>query len=112
MIMLGKGLALSGISLPTAGMGPDAAETSEIPGAVVENGVQNIASELTIWGYPDIIVKEGVPVIWNLYADENVLNGCNNALVIPDYDIEVKLKPGDNIIEFTPTESGTITYTC
>ena len=41
-----------------------------------------------------------------------MLNGCNRALVIPEYDIEVKLKAGDNIIKFTPTQSGTFAYSC
>jgi len=40
------------------------------------------------------------------------LNGCNNEIIIPDYKIRQKLELGENIIEFTPTNTGTITYTC
>jgi plastocyanin domain-containing protein len=33
-------------------------------------------------------------------------------VVIPEYGIEKKLVPGDNTIEFTPTNSGVIAYSC
>ena len=80
--------------------------------ATLEGNVQNITSELTSSGYPDLIVQEGVPVRWNLHAAPGTINSCNNALVIPAYGLEVSLQEGDNIIEFTPTESGTIAYSC
>jgi len=57
-------------------------------------------------------VKKGVPVVWNLQADSSNINGCNRTLVISEFDLQVKLQAGDNIIKFTPTESGTITYSC
>lgn len=80
--------------------------------ATLEGNVQNITSELTASGYPDLIVQEGVPVRWNLHAAEGTINSCNNALVIPAYGVEVNLQEGDNIIEFTPDETGTIAYSC
>lgn len=112
IVMLGRGLALSGVSLQIPERDSTIAEISAQSDVTVENGVQNVTSTLTNRGYPDIIVEKGVPVVWNLQADEGVLNGCNSTLVIPNYGIEVKLKPGDNIIEFIPADSGTITYTC
>ncbi|HRY14147.1 MAG TPA: heavy metal transporter, partial [Syntrophomonadaceae bacterium] len=45
-------------------------------------------------------------------AEKSDLNGCNNPVTIPKYDIEKRLVPGDNLIEFTPVEAGNITYTC
>jgi hypothetical protein len=33
-------------------------------------------------------------------------------MIIPKYNIEKKLIPGDNVIEFTPEEAGTIPYSC
>lgn len=113
IIMLGRGLVLSGISvpsLPTATVG-DAA-TSTTGTVVVENGIQNISSTLTGRGYPDITVKKGVPVEWNLQADASKINGCNKTLVISEFSLQVDLKAGDNNIKFTPTESGKLTYSC
>lgn len=45
-------------------------------------------------------------------AEKSSLNGCNNSIIIPAYGIEKPLAVGDNIIEFTPTESGTIPFSC
>lgn len=113
VIMLSRGLALSGVSLSpfaasaSASTGPPAAVS-----AGVEGGVQNITSSLTFNGYPNITVQKDVPVVWNLQADPGAINGCNRTLMIPKYNIRVKLQAGDNIIRFTPTESGTIPYSC
>ena len=49
---------------------------------------------------------------WNIQAEAGDINGCNNRIIVPEYNIEKKLEPGDNIIEFTPTESGTIPFSC
>jgi len=113
IIMLGRGLALSGVSvpsLPTATVADTAESTAGT--AVVENGVQNITSTLTGRGYPDITVKKGVPVVWNLQADSSKINSCNKTLVISEFNLQVDLQAGDNIIKFTPTESGKLTYSC
>lgn len=97
--MIGKGTSLSGTV--------EAADK-----ASVSDDIQNITSELTANGYPDLVVQKGIPVRWNLKAEASVLNSCNNALVIPEYGIEKKLESGDNIIEFTPDKNGAIPYSC
>ena len=40
------------------------------------------------------------------------LTGCNNKIIMQDFNIEKNLVEGDNIIEFTPTKTGIFTYTC
>ena len=80
--------------------------------AVQSGDVQTIETTLDPRGYPDLVVQKGVPVRWNFKADASALNSCNNALIIPEFNIEKKLQPGDNIIEFTPTETGAIPYSC
>ena len=125
VIMLGRGLVLSGISLPsllpaTTVSAAAAAVSSDISPVVssddsaagVNTEVQNISSTLPVSGYPDIVVQKDVPVVWNLKADAKNINGCNRTMVLPEYGIQVDLKEGDNIIEFTPTKSGTFTYSC
>lgn len=62
--------------------------------------------------YTPIIVQKGIPVRWTIKAEKSDLNGCNNPVTIPKYNIQKKLVPGDNIIEFTPEEEGNIIYTC
>ena len=40
------------------------------------------------------------------------LNGCNNEIVLSAFNQQVKLTVGEVVIEFTPTEEGTYTYSC
>ena len=53
-----------------------------------------------------------MPLKWTIVAEEGTLNGCNNEIIIPSYGKQQKLELGENIIELTPTQAGTITYTC
>jgi uncharacterized protein len=45
-------------------------------------------------------------------AEQENINGCNNAIVIPAFDVRNNIVAGDNYFEFTPTETGTIAYSC
>ena len=45
-------------------------------------------------------------------VSKEYLTGCNNEIIINTYDVKQKLVEGENIIEFTPTKTGIITYTC
>ena len=80
--------------------------------AQVVDGVQNINSTLLSGQYPTITVQEDIPVKWTINAPDGSVNGCNYKMIIQEYGIEYAFKDGENIIEFTPTESGTFTYTC
>ena len=106
-VMLYKGMTTSGINSQEKNPTGTTANA-----ATVENGVQNIETKLSSRGYPAITVTKGVPVRWNMKADAADINGCNGTLVIQEFNIEKKLVPGDNIIEFTPTTTGSIPYSC
>lgn len=80
--------------------------------AQIKDGVQTVEATLGTSGYPDIIVQKGIPVKYNLKADDKNINGCNGTVEIPEFNIEKTLAPGDNIMEFTPGDAGTIPYTC
>lgn len=112
--MLGRGLALAGVDVSIPGFDPHGHQNSEYKQTVSQaiQSIQVINSELKSDEYPAIVVKKGIPVKWNLKASEENLNDCNNAIVIPKLKIEKKLYVGDNFIEFTPSESGEIVYTC
>ena len=113
VIMLGRGLVLSGVSIPSLDtVSATSNALSNETSSEIVNGVQNITSTLDTRGYPSITVQKDVPVVWNLQADAKSINGCNRTLIIPEYDLQVKLQAGDNIIKFTPTNSGTFTYSC
>lgn len=80
--------------------------------AVEDEDVQVINSYLRYGDYDVIVVKKNIPVKWVITAEKKNINGCNNEIIIPKYDIDIKLKEGDNIIEFIPKDEGVINYSC
>jgi sulfite exporter TauE/SafE/plastocyanin domain-containing protein len=107
--MFSSGWALSGFSFPSFSSAKSASVKTNL---VVENGVQIVRSKLSSGKYPAITVQAGLPVKWIIEAPEGSINGCNNRMIIPAYKIEYRFKRGENIIEFTPTKTGTIPYSC
>lgn len=113
LVMANRGLMLSGVSpIPGAGTRPGNASSAERNVARIEDDVQVVTTKLESGRYTPITVQKGIPLRWIIKADKSDLNGCNNPLTIPQYDIEVRLKAGENIIEFTPETEGNIVYTC
>jgi sulfite exporter TauE/SafE/copper chaperone CopZ len=117
VVMLNNGVTLSGLGSSagpiSASARSDATRSEATQGGTLTSGVvQEVTSELPRRGFPAITVNAGAPVRWNLHAEKGTINGCNNAIVIPEYKIEKRLQPGDNIIEFTPTRTGTFRYSC
>lgn len=78
----------------------------------VVDGVQMVDSTLAPGQYPTIMVQAGMPVKWTIHAPEGSINGCNYRVIIGRYGIEYAFEAGDNVIEFTPTEAETVSYTC
>lgn len=105
LIMINRGLSLSGISIAGVTKSP-----SNI--AVLNDNIQVVTTKMESGSYTPIVVQKDIPVKWTIIADESDLNGCNNPVTIPKYNIEKTLVPGENIIEFTPQEEGDIAYTC
>lgn len=108
--MFSQGWSLSGFH-PLVFSEPDNfAETGDR--ASMENGVQVVNSTLQSGLYPKITVQTGIPVKWFIDAPKGSINGCNNAFLIPEYNLEHKFKTGENVIEFTPSNTGTFQYSC
>ena len=76
------------------------------------DGVQIVHSTLYSGSYPDITVREGIPVRWTIEAPEGSINGCNYRMLIQDYGIEHTFDRGENVIEFIPEKAGTVRYSC
>lgn len=110
--MFSQGWYLSGWTSPLPTVSAFNAGAGGSDRAVVQDGVQMVRSTLEPGAYPNIVVKAGMPVKWQMQAAKNDINGCNNRLIIDAYGIEQSLKPGDNMISFTPTQTGTYHYTC
>lgn len=110
IVMLNNGLSLSGfnpISIDIAGK-----TTQNVGAATITDNVQYITTKINSGRYSPITVQKGIPVKWTIQAAEEDLNGCNNEIRINEYDKQLKLKAGDNVIEFIPTKTGTFIYSC
>ena len=80
--------------------------------ATLDGDVQKISADLNPSVYPFIIVQKGIPVELTINADESAITGCNQTVVFPAFDVKKTLTAGDNVIQFTPDETGLIPYTC
>jgi len=114
VFMFSNGLSLSGIALPSlsGGVVASAQTTQSNTAPSVSEGVQTVTTKLSPNSYEPITVHVGVPVKWIIQADASDISGCNNQVLVPKYNIQKKLVEGDNLIEFTPTETGTVPYSC
>lgn len=121
IVMINRGLLISGIGGMTDGgenaqvVQTEATDTdveTDTIGVVPVGDVQVVEGEVTSRRYPKITVKKGVPVELNFKVADGALTGCNRTLVIPEYDIELDLQVGDNIVIFTPDEAGRFPYSC
>jgi len=111
IIMLSRGMTLSGV-----GFNMNSVSAALSPGSStaigVAGGVQEINMTVTSSGWtPDtFVLKKGVPVRWNI--DVKQLTGCNREIIVPAYNLDIKLKQGLNVVEFTPSSEGTISWSC
>ena len=105
IIMLNRGLTGLGISLSKK-------DYTNFLTAKVNDEYQIVDFNLTYDNYADIIVKKDMPVKMIIHVDENYLTGCNNEIVISEFNVKNKLTIGDNIIYFTPDKEGSYTITC
>lgn len=80
--------------------------------STIEDGIQVVKFDLSYDNYQDIILQKDIPVKMIIHVDKKNLTGCNNEVIINEFNIKQILKEGDNVIEFTPKKEGTITYTC
>lgn len=80
--------------------------------AITPLETQIVKMDLTYRGYvPNVLyVKKGVPVKWIINVKQ--MSGCTDAILLEKFGIRKDLKYGENIIEFTPTETGEIPFSC
>jgi len=101
---ISAGLAISGITLE---LGKGSVGT-----VVSEGSIQVINMTVDYSGYtPNTFkIKKNVPVRWVITVDQ--MSGCTNKIIVPKYNINKPLSLGQNIVEFTPTKSGNIGFSC
>ncbi|MCD7804530.1 MAG: sulfite exporter TauE/SafE family protein [Oscillospiraceae bacterium] len=108
IFMLQNNLVLTGFTTTSS----TTSGSDDVIVSTVDGDVQYVTTALHSNGYDDIQVTAGIPVVWTIEVDESSLNGCNNEIVLSAFNQQVKLTTGEVVIEFTPVEEGTYTYSC
>jgi sulfite exporter TauE/SafE/copper chaperone CopZ len=82
------------------------------PNVKIENGVQIVRMTQNSNGYSPnkFTVKNNIPVKWVIDSKDS--NSCSSSIFMPKKNIKKFLNPGANTIEFTPTETGEIKFSC
>ncbi|MEK6938958.1 MAG: sulfite exporter TauE/SafE family protein [Nanoarchaeota archaeon] len=123
LIMLNRGLALTGSGYDTESLTSGISalgSNNNVPtqtsdsssGLVIKDGYQEIRMTVGSSGFSPnkFVLKKGVPVKWIITGAQ--LNGCNNKIQVPAYNLNFDVKPGEQTIEFTPDKVGTISWSC
>ncbi len=122
LVMVNNGLILTGNgydfgSLVSSVGGTDSAVTGSVIAelgnvAVLKEGYQEIRMDVVSSGWsPDkFVLQKDVPVKWIVNGKE--ITGCNSAIQVPKYGLEFDVIEGEQVIEFTPTEEGTVRWSC
>ncbi|MFZ2253324.1 MAG: sulfite exporter TauE/SafE family protein [Minisyncoccia bacterium] len=92
------------ISLPTSEVSTQEVRTN------VEYQEVRMTQDGSGYSPSEFTVKAGVPVRWIITSTTQFT--CASSLVMKDFNIRKTLKFGENIIEFTPTKTGTIPFSC
>ncbi len=81
-------------------------------GTHIQAGYQIIYMEVEDKKYipDDFTIRKNVPVKWIINVKQ--LPDCNKQIVIPSLDKTIDLHLGLQIIEFTPTDTGVISWSC
>lgn len=113
LFMVQNNLSLLGVPAPDLSILSSDQQTQVSVAVPAKDGkAQDVRTELTPSSFGSIQAKAGVPVRWDIHASGGTLNGCNGQIVLQDFDRQVKLQPGDNVIEFTPKQPGTYDFSC
>lgn len=130
IVTFARAASLAGIALPNmpapSSVTARASKSGAIANAILASGgrgeapleatlAEGFQAVTTVFGpnnYVPFVVKAGVPLRWTIRIRAEDLNGCNGAIAVPEYGIQKKLMPGDNLVEFTPRKTGTIAYSC
>ncbi|MBI3956899.1 MAG: sulfite exporter TauE/SafE family protein [Candidatus Kerfeldbacteria bacterium] len=107
LVNVRNGVALTGFATGNSGSAKTAAITSELKG-----GYQIVRMNQLVDRYQPnkFTIAKGIPVKWIITSESSY--SCAAFIVMPKYGISVSLKQGENTVEFTPTSTGTIPFSC
>ena len=82
------------------------------PNVTLENGTQVVRMTEGNSGYSprSFTIQKGIPVRWLI--DAQAPYSCASSLIVPSLNLRFNLKPGQNVIKFTPAQAGQIKFSC
>jgi len=106
-----NGYNLTGFSFGEVGRNEANAVQSD-PNVTMENNVQVVKMAEVSNGYTPnrFTIKKGVSVRWVI--DAQAPNSCASTIILSKYNIVKSLAAGENVIEFTPAETGVLKFSC
>jgi sulfite exporter TauE/SafE/copper chaperone CopZ len=109
---ISNGLSLSGIDVNAFVSPKVTSVTGNDPNVTLKDGVQIVRMTQTASGYSpnSFTIKKGIPVKWIITSEDPF--SCAASIVSSKLGIRKNLKAGENIIEFTPIETGPVRFTC
>ena len=105
--MLNRGISTLGVNINSFNK-----NYSDYVKSTIIDDIQEVQINLTYGKYGDILVQKGKKVKLIINVDKKYLTGCNDTVVIKEFNIKQELKEGENIIEFTPNKIGTYSMNC
>lgn len=82
------------------------------PNVALVGGVQEVRMTQTANGYSpnSFTIKKGIAVKWIILSENS--NSCAASIVSPSLNIRKILQQGENVLEFTPQNTGQIRFSC
>lgn len=89
-----------------------AKEQEKDPNVELKDGVQIVRMTQARDGYSpnSFTIQKGIPVKWVINSTDAF--SCASSIIVPQLRIARGLSSGENIIEFTPSEVGTLKFSC
>lgn len=109
---ISNGSNLAGINLGFLSFNTQTQAQTSDSNVTLENGVQIVKMTQSAYGYSPskFTIKKDIPVKWIITSED--INTCASSIVSAKLGVRKSLDLGENVIEFTPTETGTIRFSC
>ncbi|HSW97031.1 MAG TPA: sulfite exporter TauE/SafE family protein [Candidatus Saccharimonadales bacterium] len=110
LLNISNGINLAGIHISQP-VSKTSAQTID-PNVKLENGVQVVSMTESASGYSpsSFTIQNGIPVKWVINAKD--ISTCASSIVSSQLNIRQGLHQGINTIGFTPTQEGTVNFSC
>ena len=107
-VNFGNGLTVSGANFSWPSFGGSAAAVA-VP---IVDGEQVVNMTQLADGYEPnhFTIKKGIPVKWII--DSKSAYTCAASIRMPAYNVATFLQAGENVVRFTPTQTGPLHFTC